>query len=98
LNNKGTAVAELEKYNEALSCYDKALEIDPNGAHIWCKKSTVLLTNLAMYEEAIEQFDEALGINPGHADSWYYRACSKVKKGDTDNGLSELKKQLKLIM
>ena len=29
-NNKGNALKELERYEEAIAAYDKALEIDPN--------------------------------------------------------------------
>jgi tetratricopeptide (TPR) repeat protein len=86
----------VDAVNKLLSCCDKALEIDPNGADIWCKKGTVLLTNLGKYEEAVAQFDKALGIKPGYADAWYNRACSKVKKGDIDNGLSDLKKAIEI--
>ena len=28
-NNKGLALADLGRYEEAIICYDKALEIDP---------------------------------------------------------------------
>ncbi len=30
-NNKGNALYKLEKYEEAIKCYDKALEIDPEN-------------------------------------------------------------------
>ena len=34
LNNKGTALAQLDKLEEALLYFDKVLEIDPNNVHV----------------------------------------------------------------
>lgn len=34
LNNKGGILRKLGKYYDALKCCNKALEIDPNDAHI----------------------------------------------------------------
>jgi tetratricopeptide (TPR) repeat protein len=30
MNNKGNALDSLERYDEAIECYNKALAIDPN--------------------------------------------------------------------
>lgn len=39
---KGTSLSSLEKYAEAIRCFDKALEIDPNDTNSWYKKGNAL--------------------------------------------------------
>ena len=82
LNNLGNALsawAELiegkepeearKKYEKAIGCYDKALEINPNDAEAWNNKGYVL-DELGRYEEAIECYDKALDINQNFAEAW----------------------------
>ena len=82
LNNLGVALsdwAELiegkepeearKKYEKAIECYDKALEINPNYAEAWNNKG-VALSKLRRYEEAIECFNRALKINQNDAEAW----------------------------
>ncbi|MEG3057262.1 MAG: tetratricopeptide repeat protein [Methanoculleus sp.] len=47
-NNKGTALANLGRYDEAIRCYDRALEIDPKDADVW-----KVIDNLGRYDEAM---------------------------------------------
>ena len=61
--NKGSALLQLKKFEEALRCYDKALEIYPN-ATIWNSKGS-LLYQLGMYSEAIRCYNKASEIESG---------------------------------
>tara|TARA_B100000586_G_C19801355_1_gene298256 strand:- start:38 stop:490 length:453 start_codon:yes stop_codon:yes gene_type:complete len=56
--NKGKALYELGRPEEAIECFDKAIELDPKKASAWYNKGTAL-TNLGRPEEAIECFDKA---------------------------------------
>ncbi len=40
--NKGIALYKLGKYQEAITSYDKAIEIDPNYAKAWHNKGLAL--------------------------------------------------------
>jgi len=53
----------MGKYGEAIECYDKALEIDPDEAGVWYNTGIILIL-LGRYEEAVECYDKALEINP----------------------------------
>lgn len=61
-NNKGDALRELGKYEEAIRCYDKLIAINMKDVVPWNKKG-VTLGNLGRYVEAIRCFDKALKIN-----------------------------------
>jgi tetratricopeptide (TPR) repeat protein len=65
--NKGYGLDALHKYEEAIACFDKALEIDPRGVSAWGLKAQALL-GLQKYEEAILCYDKVLDINPGLPD------------------------------
>ncbi len=58
---KGLTLSNLERYNEAIECFDKAIEKDPDFADAWHNRG-VSLGNLERYNEAIECFDKAIAI------------------------------------
>ena len=41
-NNKGNALDNLGKYEEAIQCFDKVLELDPNNADVKTAKEKAL--------------------------------------------------------
>jgi tetratricopeptide (TPR) repeat protein len=55
--------------SEAISCYDKTLEIDPLYADAWNNKG-IILNSLGRSLEAMACFDKTLEINPRDADAW----------------------------
>ena len=63
LDNKGNALNNLNKYDEAIKAYDKAIEINPQNSMAWYNKGNVF-TNLNKYDEAIKAYDKAIEINP----------------------------------
>ena len=65
-NNKGGSLAALDREEEAISCFDQALAIDPRCAMAWHNKGNAL-HNLGRREEAISCFDQALAIDPRYA-------------------------------
>src|SRR5207253_2236366 len=68
-NNKGLAFHRLGKYEEAIKCYDKALEIDPNYVTAWNNKGYTL-DKLGKYKEAIKWYDKALKTDPKYVTAW----------------------------
>jgi tetratricopeptide (TPR) repeat protein len=51
------------RFEEALECSDKALEIDPDFAEAWFVRG-IVLRNLQRYDEANDAFQTAAQINP----------------------------------
>jgi tetratricopeptide (TPR) repeat protein len=66
LNNKGCVLTNLGKDEEAIKCYDKAIEIDPSNAEIWTNKCGALF-NLGRDKEAIKCLDKVIEIKPDFA-------------------------------
>jgi tetratricopeptide (TPR) repeat protein len=95
LNNKGSALGNLGRYEEAIVYYDKVIRLNPNNADAWSDKG-MYLDDLGRYEEAIMCHNKAIELNPNDGRYWYNRACTEALKGDTENGLADLKRSIEL--
>ena len=71
-NNRGTALLNLGRYEEAIASYDEALKIKPDKHEAWYNRGTALL-NLGRYEEAIASYDNVLKIKSDNHEAWYNR-------------------------
>ncbi|MEM1546634.1 MAG: tetratricopeptide repeat protein [Candidatus Methanomethylicia archaeon] len=60
---KGYVYACLNSYEDALKCYDRALEMDPSMAEAWNNKGVALLQT-DKYEEALRHLTKASELNP----------------------------------
>jgi tetratricopeptide (TPR) repeat protein len=66
----GTMAAQADAYEEAISAYDRALELNPTHASTLNNKA-VALRKLGRYEEALGVYDEQLGNDPLYAHAWH---------------------------
>ena len=64
-NNKGIALEDLEKYEEAIAEFDRAIELEPRDENTYNNKGNAL-RELGRYEEAIAEYDKALEIYPDY--------------------------------
>lgn len=69
---KGRCLHNLDRYEEALECYDRAIELDPNYHPAWALRGNVL-NNLDRYEEALASFDRAIALGHDNQFSWFLR-------------------------
>ena len=90
---KGNEHTYKEEYNDAISCYDKAIKIDPNFSQAWNNKGLALY-DLGRYEEAIECFDKALELDPYMTDAREYRdlAYRQLENPANSTGYEKTKK------
>jgi tetratricopeptide (TPR) repeat protein len=67
--NKGDSLLGLNKHNEALQCYDKAIQSNPNDAVLFNNKGASL-SIMGKYQDAISCFNEAIESNPNYAEAF----------------------------
>jgi tetratricopeptide (TPR) repeat protein len=72
-NSMGLALVELEQYEEALTCYDRGLEIAPRNLTLWTNKGMALL-RLGRYKEALVWYDHGLVFAPHDCGLWMSRS------------------------
>ncbi|NQE52135.1 Photosystem I assembly protein Ycf3, partial [ANME-1 cluster archaeon GoMg3.2] len=93
--NRGVALDDLGRYEEALKAIDKAIVLKPDYAEAWNNRG-VALDDLGRYEEALKAFDKAIELKPDDASPWYNKACAYSLKGDKENALKHLSKVIAL--
>jgi tetratricopeptide (TPR) repeat protein len=78
------------KFQEAIQCFDRVLEIEPGHAGAWNGRG-VCLKELGRYEEAIQCFDKVIALNPQDEEIYYNKgeALEKLGKALSDVRLYE---------
>lgn len=84
-NDKGVALMELDKHQEALNCFEQVIRLEPGDNMAWYNRGYVLLI-LEEYQESINTFDLFLGRYSKKDDFYKYALYMKAK------GLYSLKK------
>jgi tetratricopeptide (TPR) repeat protein len=77
----GLILDEMERYKEAIRCYDKAIEIKPDKHEAWYNRGAAL-DDLGEYREAVASYDKALQIKPDKHEAWYNRGIALRNLGE----------------
>jgi tetratricopeptide (TPR) repeat protein len=77
--NKGLCHFRLDQEEEAIGCYDRALQIEPDNIIALTNKA-VSLYNLGKIEESFRLFGQVLTRNPNVFPAWYYIGMYNLKK------------------
>ena len=67
--NKGDSLYKAKRYEEAIRCYDQALQFDLGNPSIWNNRG-LCFSNLGRLGEAISCYGKALQINPKYLFAW----------------------------
>ena len=69
------ALSATSKFTEAITSFDKAIEINPYYADAFYNKG-MALSATSKFTEAITSFDKAIEINPYYADAFYNKGMA----------------------
>jgi len=93
LNACGLALARMERHDEALSCYDRALAIEARFAPAWFNRGWVL-ERLGERVKAADSYARAVELDPNNALAWASMALLSATRGDTDGARREADRAL----
>jgi tetratricopeptide (TPR) repeat protein len=93
--NKGTSLVALGRPAEALTCFERALEINPRDARVWSNKG-VALARLGRPAEALTCYDRALDINPRFAGVWSNKGVTLARLGRPAEALTCFEQDLEI--
>jgi tetratricopeptide (TPR) repeat protein len=79
---QGNVLKDLNRPSEALSSYQRAIELRPRYAAAHCNRGVVLLA-LGRTDEALSEFEEAIEIGPSDAIAHYNRAAAEHSLGQS---------------
>ncbi len=67
-NNRGTALQKMERHDEALAAYDRAIALKPDYANAHFNRGS-LLKKLGRFDGALASYDKAIALKPDHAEA-----------------------------
>jgi len=76
--NLGATYGDSGKYEKAIECFDKVIELEPNNASAWTNKGT-LLSLSRKYQEAIKCYDKAIELEPDNAITWFNKGSRALQ-------------------
>jgi protein O-GlcNAc transferase len=85
--NIGNALLELNRYDEALASYERALAIQADDSDTLNRRATALHA-LKRHEEALVSCDQALAIKSDFADAWNNRGNALLDLGRHEEALA----------
>ncbi len=71
-NRKGNALLDLGRFQEALDCYNKAINLE-NDNPIFLLNKGIVLMELEEYQEALSYFIKILAKHPNNEDAQFLK-------------------------
>jgi tetratricopeptide (TPR) repeat protein len=90
---KGLCHFKLEEDAEAIGCFNKALEKDPDNVMALTNKG-ICLFNLQKTDEAFQVFNRAIKINPNVFPPWHYMGLYYLRNYMEKGDLSSMEKMV----
>lgn len=78
--NQGEMLANLGRYEEALVCFDKAVEVQPDDYAAWVFRGVVII-HLNRPEDALKSCNKALEIQNSDVQAWIFRGVALHRLG-----------------
>ncbi|MFN7759506.1 MAG: tetratricopeptide repeat protein [Pseudanabaena sp.] len=91
----GNLFGSLKKYEEAITDYDKAIELNPNLAQAWSLRGSANAI-LQRYEKATVDYDKAIELNLNDAQIWTARGLIKENLQRYEEAITDLDKAIEL--
>ncbi len=89
--NRGTEYMNQEEYDQAILCFDKAIEIKPKFAQAYCDRGSAYKEQDRL-EQAISDYNKAIEIDPEFAVAYCNRAVIFHAQGEFDKAWEDVHK------
>ena len=93
---KGLALTESGKYQDAIKAYSKGIELDSQNAMIYYNRGNVYGRNLANFYLAIEDFNRAIDLNPEFVSAYDNRANANYLLGNDQEAIRDCNQAIEL--
>jgi tetratricopeptide (TPR) repeat protein len=93
LNNKGVVLVILDKYSDAISAFNEAIEY--NFLEAWYNKGNVL-SHQGKHKEAIDAYDQVIESDPDFFAAWNNKGISLLRLEKYDEAIIAFEKAIEL--
>ncbi|MCL7411931.1 MAG: tetratricopeptide repeat protein [Methanosarcinaceae archaeon] len=94
-HEKGNIHVELEEYEDAAACFERADSITPKLSSGWYSQG-VSFFHCAKYDEALRSLDKSLKLNPFNYRTRSMRGSTLVKIGKFEDGIADFNKAISI--
>jgi len=84
-----------QRYDEALSSYNLAIQMNPNYCESYNNKA-ILLNEIGQFNEALENINKAIALNPEHAEAYNTKGLVLHESHRFDEALQHYNKAIEL--
>lgn len=93
--NRGVIYTMTEKYDSALSDYNKSIELDPKEPYAYYFRGQAY-ASLEQHDKAITEYGQAIKLQPGLYLAYHMRGISFLSKENYKDALSDFNKVIEL--
>ena len=94
-NNRGAALKELRRLDEAVASYDRAIALKPDFTEAYYNRGNAL-SDLKRLDEALASYDKAIALKPDHVGAHYNRGIALKELERCDEALASFDKAISL--
>ena len=94
-NNRGFAYCQIGQYDQAISDFSKAIEINPRLAHAYNNRGWAYIKKW-QYDQAVSDFNKTIEIDPGFVEAYFNRAIVYFLVEEYDKSLLDVIKAQQL--
>ncbi len=85
---KGLKFLDTTRYDEAIDCFDRAIDMDPNNEKALFARGSTLLV-VGRFEDAYQDLNRALAIDPADAGAYYVRGLVYEEANNYENATAD---------
>jgi tetratricopeptide (TPR) repeat protein len=94
-NEWGVTYSEVELYQKAISCFDKAIELNPKYDFAYYNRETVY-RKLGKLDQAISDYNRDIELNPKSALAYITRGNTYIKLGEYQKAIDDYSIAIKI--
>lgn len=94
-NNRGVTYHTLQRYDEALRDYNRAIELNPRDAFAYSNRG-ITYADLQHHDEALTAFTQAIEFDPQYATAYYNRGNTYFDLQRYDEALADFTRAIAL--
>ncbi|MBU0606132.1 MAG: tetratricopeptide repeat protein [Candidatus Omnitrophica bacterium] len=95
LNNRGKVYQDKGDIDQALSDYNKAIELNSEYADAYNNRGNAY-TQKDNFDQALSDYNKAIELNPKYVDAYSNRGNAYTQKGNPDQGISDCNKAIEI--